>query len=150
MDQKSFDELVKEANKKFEDLLNCPLYNCLQPNGCLPLEIPFESGVYVFYENGKALYSGRTEHRDGKPITGLRLRIQQHIRPSSEPKIAAFPRAMAEKDKIGFDEAKKRIRKMQVRFVEVDAKENNGGLLYLSEFYISMCLKTIYNDWHTH
>lgn len=117
------------------------------------------SGVYVFYENGKAIYVGRTNR--------MRERIKEHGRPSSTHNSAPFafnvtkkagkekginvskPRVELERDplfKSLFTEAKVRVSKMSVRVIEI----NNPILQTIFEVYASMDLKTEINDFDTH
>ena len=101
-----------------------------------------EQGVYVFYENNKALYVGRSNR--------LKERIQEHSRPSSKKNSAtfAFNIAIAGKEMAryrditrkeleqisgfnrGFVKAKKRVSKMKIRVVQIDNQINRHSLRY--------------------
>ena len=119
-----------------------------------------EQGVYVFYENNKDLYVGRSNR--------LKKRIQEHSRPSSKKNSATFAfniagKAMArrgismyvkrtELEQIsgfnrGFVKAKKRVSKMKIRVVQIDDQIEQA----LFEIYAVLALKTsYYNDFRTH
>ena len=126
----------------------------------LPKEMPKE-GVYLFSEGRGHLYVGRS--RD------MRGRIARHSRPSATHRMAAFAFRLAREatghlaasymtkgsrselmeDSIfrdAFDQAKARIRKMDVRFVE-EAEPVRQAIL---EIYAAVSLRTPYNDFRTH
>ena len=124
-----------------------------------------QRGIYVFYENGRPIYVGRTN--------GMKKRILQHGRPSSPHNSATFAFLLAveqaEKCEIDchsrkrsdlqkssdfkpfFDVAKERVRNMQVRVVKVpDAIEQT-----VFEVYAAVQLGTTlehggYNDFENH
>ncbi len=120
------------------------------------------SGVYLFTENGKPMYVGRSN--------AMRNRYSQHCRPLATPEQAAFAARIALKEtgrekasyKPGkdsraglktdakfmraFEAAKKRIRAMEYRYVE-EADQNRQALL---EIYCAVALSTPYNDFGTH
>ena len=117
-------------------------------------------GVYVFYENNKALYVGRSNR--------LKERIQEHSRPSSKKNSATFAFNIAGKEMAryrdismyvtrkeleqisgfnrGFVKAKKRVSKMKIRVVQIDNQIEQA----LFEIYAALALKTSYNDFRTH
>ena len=127
-----------------------------------PPMIP-EKGIYVFYESGEPLYVGRSNR--------MRERILEHGRPSSRHNSATFAFLLAEAKYKGidctgrardhlqneedfkplYDQAKERVRSMQVRVVEVrDAIEQS-----VFEVYAALHLKTTrdpggYNDFENH
>ena len=126
----------------------------------LPKEMPKE-GVYLFSEGRGHLYVGRS--RD------MRGRIARHSRPSATHRMAAFAFRLAReatghlaasytvkgsrselmKDPAfqdAFKQAKVRIRKMDVRFVE-EAEPVRQTIL---EIYVAVSLRTQYNDFSTH
>ncbi len=115
-----------------------------------------QRGVYVFYQNSEALYAGRSNR--------LPRRLRQHCLESSGYNIAPFAVRLA-KDAIGlpqdtklaefkkhsrsrreFHKAKKRIREMEVRAVEIDDQAKQA----LFEIYVALELKCKYNDFGTH
>lgn len=120
--------------------------------------LPEAKGVYCFYEDDKPLYVGRTRN--------IRKRVLQHRRLSGRHNSAAFAFNIAKKefeknhpckdlsraelsknpifDDI-FTEAKKRVRKMSVRFVKIkDPIEQT-----VFEVYAHMELGTPFNDFRT-
>jgi predicted GIY-YIG superfamily endonuclease len=126
----------------------------------LPRSLP-KSGIYLLSENERHLYVGRT--RD------IRARIAGHSRPGATRWTAAFAFRLAREatdnmvatytkkgsrgDLIenpnflsAFDEAKKRIRAMDLRFVE----ENDPVRQAVLEIYVAVSLQTPYNDFDTH
>ena len=123
-------------------------------------DIP-ESGIYVFYEKGKAIYVGRSK--------GLKERIQQHSRPSSMHNSASFAFRIAKEEwarhhkdsKYGtrkdlesapgfrriFDKARDRVARMKIRVVDIKDPVTQA----LFEIYAALELKTTkYNDFDTH
>ena len=153
----SFTVFVESLHGKYEKLVSCPM--CC--DGRLPKTIP-KSGVYLFSENGKPLYVGRSNR--------LRGRYAKHCGKSSPHNAAAFAFKLAReatgkrtasyiagKDdrktlmqdpafKQAFEEAKARIRKMDYRFVE----ETDQVKQALLEIYCTVVLQTSYNDFDTH
>ncbi len=119
--------------------------------------------IYLLSEAGRHLYVGRT-HRQS-----LRRRLGQHSRPSAQHNQAVFAfklaremtgklapsysaagarAALAKDPKFAraFAEAKGRIRKMELRFVE----ESDPLRQTLLEIYVAFALKTPFNDFDTH
>ncbi len=118
-----------------------------------------EKGIYVFYEDGKPIYVGRSRN--------LRQRILNHSRPSSPHNSASFAflltrektgclrhkdsrfRACLEKDpqfaKV-FKEQKARISRMKIKAVEIEDPNTQA----IFEIYCSEKLRTPYNDFDTH
>lgn len=127
----------------------------------LPREAPREC-VYLFSEQGKSLYVGRTRH--------LRQRMRQHSIPSSQHNQAVFAFRLARQDTgrlvaaytgdatrallaandpafaTAFTGAKARVRAMELRYVE-EADPLRQALL---EIYAAIVLATPYNDFNTH
>ena len=126
----------------------------------LPPVMP-KSGVYLFTEDKKHLYVGRSNDLKG--------RIRRHARPSSRQSSATFAFKLAREatgettasyNKKGsrealmkkpafrraFEAAKERIRGMDVRWVE----EPNQLRQALLEIYAAVAFKTPYNDFKTH
>lgn len=151
---KEFNDLVIHLPNLLEELLNSDLrpWNALD-------NIP-ESGVYVFFENGRPIYVGRSNR--------MRSRLKEHGRQSSTHNSAPFAFNIAKKEakrkgievnihrgeleKIQafaelFSHAKDRVSKMSVRVIPID----NPLLQTLFEVYASLSLKTNeYNDFDTH
>jgi predicted GIY-YIG superfamily endonuclease len=126
----------------------------------VPKDAPSEC-IYLFSEGSQHLYVGRTRR--------LRQRLRQHSIPGAQHNQAVFAfrlaremtgRLTAAYSKEGsrlalcsdsefgpaFVEAKKRIREMQVRYVE----ECDPLRQTLLEVYVAVVLKTPYNDFNTH
>jgi len=116
-----------------------------------------EKGIYLFSENGKHLYVGRSNN--------IKTRRGDHY--SSNPSRAAFARLIACKElnlppptylkgsgarlttskfKIAFGEARKRIKEMEFRAVE----ESDPTRQALLELYCAITLETPYNDFDVH
>ncbi len=126
----------------------------------LPKSIP-DSGIYLFSEGDDHLYVGRTDR--------LRERLQEHCRKSSTHNSAPFAfilarkasgrlnatyrsggsRAELEKEPLfgdQFAQAKDRVRRMDVRFVE-EADPLRQTLL---EMYAAIALQTPHNTFGNH
>lgn len=126
----------------------------------LPKRMPKE-GVYLFSEDREHLYVGRSR--------GIRGRIARHSRPGATHRMAAFAFRIAREAtgnlnasykkegsrselmqdptfSFAFDQAKARIREMDVRFVE----EVDPVRQALLEIYVAVSLQTPYNNFNTH
>jgi hypothetical protein len=126
----------------------------------LPRDAPSEC-IYLFSEGDRHLYVGRTRH--------LRQRLRQHSIPAAQHNQAVFAfrlarevtgRVAATYSATGsrlalttdvefapaFADAKRRVREMQVRYVE----EIDPLRQALLEIYVAVVLKTPYNDFNTH
>jgi hypothetical protein len=128
--------------------------------GALPKNVP-GAGVYLFSEGNDHLYVGRSNR--------IRQRLREHSRPSSTHNTAPFAFRLAREstgrsspsytadgsrtdlsqnaafDK-AFSAAKKRVRAMDVRFVEVTDPLEQA----LLEIYVAVVLDTPHNDFGTH
>ena len=121
---------------------------------------PFKGGIYVFYEKGLPLYVGRTKRYIAK-------RVLIHGRACSKHNAASFAFLLAKEQaqregvdidktrnflqqdkrfKSIFTEQKERIRKMQMRAVQISDPEVQA----IFEIYASKRLGTKYNDFDTH
>lgn len=128
----------------------------------LPRDAPL-CAIYLFSEAGQPLYVGRTRRQS------LRQRLRQHSIDSAQHNQAVFAfklarevtgrvqptytpedtRAVLAKDPqfaLAFMDAKVRIRKMELRYVE----ETDPLRQTLLEIYAAVVLKTPYNDFDTH
>lgn len=126
----------------------------------LPREIPIR-GIYLFSEGNNHLYVGRTNR--------LRERLRGHCVPSDTHFTATFAFRIARKEtgqtvasysksgsraellknatfRSAFDNAKRRIALMDIRFVE----EQDPTRQALLEIYTATVLKTPYNDFDNH
>jgi hypothetical protein len=120
-------------------------------------------GIYLFSEQGRHLYVGRTQRQS------IRTRMRQHCIPSARQNEAVFAFKLAREitgnlrasykttdSRISlvadpefmkaFLAAKARVREMDLRYVE-EADPLRQTLL---EIYVGFVLKTPYNDFDTH
>ncbi|WP_161949904.1 GIY-YIG nuclease family protein [Desulfofustis glycolicus] len=126
----------------------------------LPRQMPM-AGIYLFSEKDCHLYVGRTNN--------LRRRLQNHCHPSSGHNSATFafrlareltgivqPTYVSKGSRVSLQQhpvfgpefltQKKRVREMQVRFVE----ESDPMKQALMEMYVSVSLSTPHNDFDNH
>mgnify|MGYP001614181565 CR=1 FL=1 len=148
-----FKKIVDKFPGLMDQLVNSPA-KLLGNSSDLPLR-----GIYVFYDNKKAIYVGRTNR--------MRNRIKEHGRPGSTHNSAPFAfnlarevakekginvglsRIRLEKDQNFIDlfsKAKKRVSKMSIRAIEID----DPIIQTIFEVYVHMELNTKYNEWDTH
>jgi hypothetical protein len=120
-----------------------------------------DRGIYVFFENGKPLYVGRTDR--------MKERLMEHGRRSSGHNSATFAFILAKKDvenkslkinlqqergvleldpafKPVYDEMKDRVSKMQIKVVEVEDPVEQTFF----EVYAALELETPHNVWENH
>lgn len=118
-----------------------------------------KQGIYVFYEDNKPIYVGRSRN--------LSQRFKQHGQQSSNHNSATFAfmiaKRDAEKEKVDltktrevlqndptfsplFKKAKERVSKMKVQVIAVEDPIEQT----LFEVYAALELNTPYNDWKTH
>jgi hypothetical protein len=150
-----FNKYIKRIKAYNKQLLKSQPYR-ISDN--LPPNIPVK-GIYLFSKKRKHLYVGRSNN--------IRQRMGMHTRPSSQnqatlafriakKKLGIEPPTYKSKGsrpdlitntifKKAFDEAKREISKMEVRFLE----ETNPVMQALLEIYISITLPTQYNDFKT-
>lgn len=155
MDQR-FRQLVESLDDSFQRLMS------MEPVKITALPSKMSAaGVYLFSEEGRHLYVGRSDR--------LRARLQEHSRPSSPHSRAPFAfrlareatgRTQATYDINGsrselakdpafserFREEKERVRRMEIRFVE----ERDPLRQALLEIYVAVALRTPYNVFETH
>ena len=152
--QDKFSEYIRRMPILLNELKATPLLNRNELE-----DIP-KSGIYVFYENDKALYVGRSNR--------IKLRIQEHSRPSSDHYSATLAFNMA-KEKVnykrnehrlttrnelekapGFEKAfflaRKQVAEMQVKVIEIEDQIEQA----MFEIYVSLALGTELNDFSTH
>lgn len=150
--KRDFDEMMEQVKALHAELMRVPLRtrNALPPQDNFP-------GVYVFFEDGHALYAGRGGN--------VRQRVMQHSRASVHD--APFAYRLA-REATGLKAtykaqggrkwlkthprfcralrvAKLRIAKMSVRYVRVDDPVTQA----LLEIYSSTLLNTPYNEFKT-
>jgi hypothetical protein len=149
-----WNDLVKHMPNLLKQLTSQPL-RPWNDRGILP-----QKGVYVFHEDEKPIYVGRTNN--------MSHRLQQHCNPSSGHTSATFAFNIAKREAIKrgmnvqltrsrlevdptfsklYLKAKARVAKMPVRVIEI----NDPIVQTLFEVYAVMCLDTReYNDFDTH
>lgn len=155
-------------NERFIPYLNelqSKLETLLSMQAVTPMTLPAvmcKQGVYLLSEGDLHLYVGRSN--------GIKKRIGRHCLPGATHRMAAFAfrlareatgnlkatykkgagsrAALMEDMKFlqAFNEAKARIRNMNVRFVE----ETDPVKQALLEIYVSVVLQTPYNDFDNH
>ncbi|MBE9512964.1 MAG: GIY-YIG nuclease family protein [Chloroflexi bacterium] len=150
-----FSQQINKMPELLKDLKSQPLLTRENLTG-----IP-QKGIYVFYENNKALYVGRSNR--------IKLRIQEHSRPSSMHNSASFAFRLAREELArhqdipkdatrgelekapGFDSlfyrARDRVARMKIRVIGIDDQVTQA----LFEIYAALTLDTTkYNDFGTH
>lgn len=151
-----FRQYVESLHPSFERLMQMSPIKM----SALPRNLP-EKCVYLFSEGEQTLYAGRTRR--------LRQRLRQHSIAAAQHNQAVFAfklareitgRTAAAYSSIGsraalaaeplfaeaFAQAKARVRQMDLRFVE----ETDPTRQALLEIYVSVVLRTKYNDFDTH
>lgn len=152
----AFREYVEALHPSFERLLQAKPVKIKD----LPKDAPAQC-IYLFSEGPRRLYVGRTKN--------LRQRLRQHSIPGSQHNQAVFAfrlarestgsivaayttidsrAALCKQDEFGsaFTLAKGRVREMDGRYVE----ERDPLRQALLEIYVSVVLKTPFNDFETH
>jgi hypothetical protein len=149
-----FKTLIDGLHKKYQDLISMsPVTIDTTPSNC-PV-----GGVYLFSENGKPLYAGRTKRK-------IKDRLKGHVNTAKDCPFAwhlarehtGIIKAPYKKEgsrnhllsqpqfKQAYEEAKIRIRKMDVRFVG----ESYPVKQALLEIYVAVVSGAKYNDFDTH
>ena len=117
-----------------------------------------EGGVYLFSEEGQNMYAGRTKRR-------ISVRVRNHFtgcdcpfafllaREATGRTEPAYTKEGSRKALLGdedfedaYEDAKRRIRKMRVRYVH----EPDPVRQALLEIYVAIVSKAKYNDFDTH
>jgi len=152
----AFRDYVEALHPSFRRLIEMPPVTIK----ALPRSAPLQC-IYLFSEGEKNLYVGRTRN--------LRQRMRQHSIPASQHKQAVFAFRLAREltgrleasysvegsrkslcelpdFALAFTNAKLRVRSMDLRFIE----ETDPLRQALLEIYVSIVLKTPYNDFNTH
>ena len=150
-----FKEILDQIEKKYESLVIDQPFKC----GTVGKEFESKAGVYLLYENGEPLYVGRTRN--------LRSRLRSHIQNSHNSASFAFLLARKktgltkasyqtsgsrvdllqtnEHFRKAFDEARDRIRNMDVKVIE----EKNPISQALLEIYVAFMTRAKYNEFGT-
>lgn len=150
-----FQNFVESLETKFQQLITVQPVKYHE----LPRDLP-KKGVYLFSEGNNHLYVGRTNR--------LRDRLRGHCVPSATHYTATFAFRIA-REKTGFKatyktegsradlvshkvfgpafmEAKERILRMDIRYIEEDDPISQA----LLEIYVATVLGTPHNDFDTH
>jgi hypothetical protein len=149
-----FKTLIDGLHNKYQDLISMsPVTIDTAPNNC-PV-----GGVYLFSEGGKPLYTGRTKRK-------IKTRLKGHVNTAKDcpfawhlalesPGITRTPyKKEGSRNSLlsqpqfmkAYEEAKIRIRKMDVRFVG----ESDPVKQALLEIYVAVVSGAKYNDFDTH
>jgi len=150
----AFKKFVDGLHDKYQDLLSMsPVTIDTTPDNC-PV-----GGVYLFSENGKHLYAGRTKRK-------IKTRLKGHVNTAKDCPFAwhlareytGIIKAPYKKEgsrnhlltqpqfKQAYEESKTRIRKMEVRYVG----ESDPVKQALLEIYVAVVSGAKYNDFDTH
>ncbi len=154
----TFHDVIEKMPKYMGNLENCEpvgMYTMADRRG-LRGKLPATNGVYVLYEHGQPMYVGRSDN--------LANRLLEHGQPSGDSETATlafniakegFParESMSRRDlqrakEFGplFDAAKERVRRMQVRVVDVEDPIEQTIL----EVYAHLALDTPFNSFENH
>ena len=152
--QKVIDKLSGYMDK-LEDCEAIGMYTMAERRA-LRRKLPAGKGVYVLYERGQPMYVGRSDN--------LADRLLEHGQPSGDSETATFAFNIAKEDfpdtasmsrkdlqrtkafRPLFDAAKERVRKMQVRVVDVEDPIEQTIL----EVYAHLELDTPFNSFENH
>jgi hypothetical protein len=163
------DPAVRQLNQQYEKIIRKfpdNMDSLTKNSPVLPrcLKEKYKRGIYVFYENGKPIYVGRSRN--------ITQRFRQHKQQSSDHHSATFAFMIARQDaeKAGvemkkngksmtrdelqldpifkpfFSNAKKRVAEMHVQVIQIDDPIEQT----LFEVYAALELKTEYNSWDMH
>ncbi|MBN1692231.1 MAG: GIY-YIG nuclease family protein [Dehalococcoidales bacterium] len=153
-------EIYKSANRKIPKLLERLLEKApISGEDLYKREIP-RSGVYVFFENRKAIYVGRSNRmkerlREHSSVSAdhysatlaFKIAKQEYLSENPELKRPRNKELMAKSDFLRkFKAAKERISKSKIRFIKLKDQIEQS----LFEIYTHLELKTKYNDFRTH
>lgn len=146
-----FEEFVKSLEKKYQELINS--------KSLMIDEIPKKPGIYLFSENNKPLYVGRTKN--------LRRRRKDHTNPIFTQAPFAFRLAREKTGNIkatyktkgsredlmskksfqkAYKDSMQRIGRMKFQCIV----ETDPIMQTLLEVYVAVVLDTPYNDFDTH
>jgi len=149
----TFLNLTNQLEVKYRELMS------MSP--CVAKDVPDNTpkgGVYLFLEKGVPLYAGRTKRKIGTRIRGhfstgndcpfaWRLaRDKTGYKPTYKQKGSRKDLLSRPDFHRAYQEAKQRIRKMEVRFVE----EANPLRQALLEIYVAVVANAEHNDFDTH
>ncbi len=150
MDAK-FTEIVGQMEPLLDQLLEGTAYR-----GDTLQNLRVRHGIYGFFEGRMPMYVGRVGSTSNQP---MRTRIRQHR--NGKPRTAPLPtwmvrrylgqdditaKQIAEDHLPIFDQMQKRVRKMEVRVVEIE----DCTIQAVFEIYSALVLETPFNDFCTH
>jgi hypothetical protein len=153
MDQK-FKSLIDSLHAKYEQLIAMTPVTV----DTAPSDTP-KGGIYLFTENGRHLYAGRTKRQ-------IKTRLKGHVRTADDCPFAwrlareatdnlkaTYKKEGSQKDLLSkaafreaYEDAKLRIRKMEVRYVS----EPDPLRQALLEIYVAVVTGAKHNDFDTH
>ena len=81
MTYRRFEDVIAKMHEYLQELEDCHVIT-RDGRGRLPLDLPANEGIYVFYEDGKPMYVGRSDR--------LRARLLQHGQASGGSETAPF------------------------------------------------------------
>ena len=154
----TFQDVIDKMPRYMGELQDCEAIGMytMADRRALRRKLPASKGVYVLYEREKPMYVGRSDN--------LADRLLEHSRPSGDSETATFAFNIAKEDFLGsasmsrkdlqrtkgfqptFDAAKERVRKMQVRVVDVEDPIEQTIL----EVYAHLALDTPFNSFENH
>ena len=149
-----FKDCIEGLDVRLQELMQMPPVTMEKPLRDSPV-----GGIYLFSENDKHLYVGRTKRR-------VSQRLRQHVskaddcplafrlaRKTTQKEEASYSSKGGRKEllqdpdfKKAYEDAKNRIRKLDVRWVA----EPDPVRQALLEIYVSVALEAEYNDFDTH
>ncbi len=156
--ESTFQDVIDKMPRYMGELEDCEAIGMytMADQRALRRKLPASKGVYVLYEREQPMYVGRSDN--------LADRLLEHGRPSGDSETATFafniakedfpdPASMSRKElqrtkefRPLFDAAKERVRKMQVRVVDVkDPIEQT-----ILEAYAHLALDTPFNSFENH
>ncbi len=149
-----FKEIVSGLNKKYLALISMTPVTI----DTVPADCPI-GGVYLFSENGESLYVGRTKRKiydrlkahvntaDDCPFAWHLARDKMGVTKATYQKKGSRKYLLSQPEfRKAYESAKKRIRKMDVRFVS----EQDPLKQALLEIYVAVSSNAKYNDFDTH
>lgn len=152
--EEKFRKLIEDLPRKYEELLSMPPLTV----DTVPSDCP-TGGIYLFTENGVHLYVGRTKRRIKKRLkdhvsTGDDCPFAWHLAREETGNIKASYKTKGSRRhlltqpnfKRAYDEAKDRIRQMEVQYVGVSDQLKQT----LFEIYVAVVSKAKFNDFDTH
>ena len=154
----TFQDVIDKMPRYMRELEDCEAIGLYitADRRALRRQLPASKGVYVLYEQGKPMYVGRSDN--------LADRLLKHGRPSGDSETATFafniakeqfpgPASMSRKGlqrtkgfKSLFDATKERVRRMQVRVVDVEDPIEQTIL----EVCAHLALHTQFNSFDNH